>query len=60
MAQFYLKTRLIFLRRDVADLIYMRYFSFMLLGFFLGRITMAIQYALFKELAKVKKPKEPV
>ncbi len=42
----------------MADLTYAKYFLFMLIGFFLGRITMAIQYAVFKELARAKSKKE--
>ena len=36
---------------------YVQYFLFFLMGLFIGRITMAIQYALFKEMAHVKKKK---
>jgi|TARA_Y100000310_G_scaffold330535_1_gene402376 uncharacterized membrane protein SpoIIM required for sporulation len=32
----------------------MKYFLFFLIGFFVGRITMAIQYAFFKDLASSK------
>ena len=42
----------------MADLTYAKYFLYMLIGFFLGRITMAIQYAVFKELARSKSKKE--
>ena len=42
----------------MTDLTYAKYFLFVLIGFFLGRITMAIQYAVFKELARAKSKKK--
>ncbi len=37
--------------------VYAQYFLFFLMGLFIGRITMAIQYAIFKEMAFAKKKK---
>ncbi len=37
--------------------VYAQYFLFFLMGLFIGRITMAIQYAIFKEMAYAKKKK---
>ena len=39
------------------EIVHIQYFLFFLMGFFTGRITMAIQSALFKEMAHPNKKK---
>jgi len=39
----------------MAELLYISNFIYLLIGFFVGRISMAIQYALLKEMARSKK-----
>ncbi|MBS3131038.1 hypothetical protein J4212_01270 [Candidatus Woesearchaeota archaeon] len=38
-------------------ILYFKYFLFFLMGLIVGRISMAIQYAIFKEMAFSKKKK---
>jgi hypothetical protein len=42
----------------LANLTYVQYSLFFLIGFIFGRLSMAIQYSLFKEMAFSKRKKE--
>ena len=39
-------------------ILYFKYLAFFMIGLIVGRITMAIQYAVFKELARAKSKKK--
>jgi hypothetical protein len=39
----------------MVNFVHINYFLFTLMGFFLGRLAMAIQYAIFKGMSKSKK-----